>query len=189
MAQYYYLVSSLPALNPDSDQCPEWPAFRNACLSWLGPEDLAVLDQTLEAWPQSMPANPLLDAWFSWERGLRNVLAGLRAGKKQLDPALHVRPGASGDTGQFVYPVSELARQAMAAENPLAAEQILYRGRWNKLDELELGHFFDLERVLVYSLKLLQLARWKTMTAAAGEMKYQEQYIAINASFPLNLEA
>jgi hypothetical protein len=47
-----------------------------------------------------------------------------------------------------------IARNAFHQESPLAGELMIQRGRWGILDELEFGHYFDLERLIVYKLKL-----------------------------------
>ena len=54
------------------------------------------------------------------------------------------------------------------AADPLEAEKILDRMRWAKLDELEAGRQFDFDRVCIFKLKLLILAKYSGRTPDAG---------------------
>ena len=47
------------------------------------------------------------------------------------------------------------------------------RARWDVLEDLELGHTFDLERLLVYAIKLQLLERKFAMDADRGEERVQ----------------
>jgi hypothetical protein len=46
----------------------------------------------------------------------------------------------------------------------LEAEQYVDSVRWQKLDDLCLGHYFDLDALIVYALKLLILLRWEAVS-------------------------
>ena len=51
----------------------------------------------------------------------------------------------------------------------LEAEKILDQARWNFLEALSFGHYFDFDYLLVYGLKLAILARWDKIQKADKE--------------------
>jgi hypothetical protein len=72
-----------------------------------------------------------------------------------------------------------VARDAFAQDSPLQAEDILNRGRWMYLDELEAGHYFDIDRILVYALRLQLLARKSLFDAEMGRQMFDKVYSEI----------
>ena len=64
------------------------------------------------------------------------------------------------------------AREAFEHDSPLAAEDILNWERWSYLEELELGHYFDTDKVLIYYLKLQLLTRIKSFNKEKGTEKF-----------------
>lgn len=188
MTQYYYLLSSLPSLLFDSDITLDSASFLSYAKDWLGEEAYTLLESAKLVPLKDYEASyGLLKQWYSWECGLRNDLAKARAAKNHTDPELHVRKDSDGQTYFSESSAFELIRQALANQNPKDAEFLLLKGRWDFLESLELGHYFDLDKVLIYYLKLQLAERKKTLDLANGKLRYKEQYEAINASFPLNL--
>lgn len=63
-----------------------------------------------------------------------------------------------------------------AHRNPsiLEAERMLDGERWCMLDELSLGHYFDIDFLIVYALKILILERWERIRTADSTGKLQE---------------
>jgi hypothetical protein len=55
----------------------------------------------------------------------------------------------------------------------LEAEKILDQARWNFLDALSFGHYFDFDYLLVYGLKLKILERWEKIQKADKEILLQ----------------
>lgn len=103
-------------------------------------------------------ASSFLKAWVRFEVGLRNALAAARARKLDLDP-----------TGYFVSP--ELADQNMdyspiisawsSASDPLAAQEVLDKARWDWLEEHGGWYSFHDCEVEAYAAKLVLLHRWR----------------------------
>jgi hypothetical protein len=61
-----------------------------------------------------------------------------------------------------------LAEKAYNADSPLVAEGILNKARWRYLDELEFGHYFDIERLVIFFIKLQILERISSFDAEEG---------------------
>lgn len=164
MAGYYYLISSLPLLL-FGERLPLTVAeFAAACRGQLTESDWQTLDRlTLIPEPgQSYPADSAAEHWRQWEICLRNRIA-LRRAPHGKDIHLWLRDEAAyfgaADTG---------IQEAFALKNPLEREKYLDRLRWRALDDFEAGHHFDFDKLCVYKLKLLLLAKWNERQPAPG---------------------
>lgn len=170
MSQYYFLAASLPTLRFDSPPAMSLGAFLALCREHVSPADLHVIeaarfsefDEALDRF-STVESESLLIRWYRWEITLRNALAKLRALKLGWDPHPYHH-----EFREYLG-LDALAQEALGASDPWEAEKLLMRARWSYLDELEVGHFFDTERLIVYSLKLQLLAVLASMTRERGE--------------------
>jgi len=104
---------------------------------------------------------PILKQWHLFDRALRDELVKIRASRKKIDPAGYLR-GAG-----YVEPsVTHIALSAYRNPSPLEAEKILDEERWCFLDGLTIGHYFDLDFLIVYGYKILILERWQKVRLA-----------------------
>lgn len=181
MSQYYFLIASLPLLSYENRDAMEPVDYLTMLADHLSPADLQTVANARIDAPASedesaaATGNPTIESWTRFERGLRNSLVQLRAGGS-ADPNDFIRLDRGGNDNTDPIELAEAAREAYNHESPLSGEDILNRARWFHLDELEVGHFFDLDRVIVYYVKLQILARRRVFTRAAGE----RQFAAIN---------
>lgn len=178
MSQYYYLVATLPMLFYQSERSPSREEFLELCRTLVSGADFRVLAEAdLQVRGEQASGCAVLDKWRSWECGLRNELAKLRARRKSVEPAGHLVE-AREHLGQ-----TEIARQALGEASPLAAEELLNRARWDYLDELETGHYFDLSRLVLFSLRLQLLVRRRLLSdRERGGASFQSQYQSITHS-------
>ncbi len=147
MAQYYYTVAALPYLSFDAPPPITLSEFRTLCRDTLSEADWEILQQA-SLFGEESGKNDLLFRWHRWEQSFRSELGRLRAAKLGMDA--DSIPRIVPETGR----VQELARAAWMETSPLAAEQLILKAFWEVLEELEVNHFFDLEKLLVYHLKL-----------------------------------
>ncbi len=171
MSQYYYAAASLPFLIYDGEQNMSSSAFLQLCQEQLSSADYDVLTQAGLADPSSLEkiGNALLRHWRAWETVLRNELVALRAQKQGTEGEKYSRPVTVD-----ILEVQELARNAVSQESPLTAEEILNRARWSFFDELEVGHYFDIERLIIYYLRLLLLERKALFDKEKGTERFGE---------------
>ena len=174
MAQYYYLVASLPMLSYENERAPSLDEFLAVCKPLVSPQHLSLLEsaRTTDLEPGG-PSCRTLDLWRSWEITLRNELLRLRAKNKGKEVQLH----AVDSTGT-VAPQA-IAREAFSQESPLQAEESLNRARWSYLDELESGHYFDIDKILVYALRLQILERKALFDEQKGREMFDKVYTEI----------
>jgi len=177
MPQFYvYLISSLPMLHFGAKPPFTSEKFLNMCGDFIPDEDLytvgtlcggsyavgtpcgdSILFSTES--PQSVPST--LINWQQFDIALRNELVKIRAAKKHVDPLLYMRPD-----GHAELSVTHIALAAARSLSIIEAEKILDQERWHFLDELSVGHYFDLDFLIIYTLKLQILERWAKVNSA-----------------------
>ncbi|MDD4939303.1 MAG: DUF2764 family protein [Candidatus Omnitrophica bacterium] len=97
----------------------------------------------------------------AFEIMLRNELVKVRAARKKSDAAKYLRP--DGYAGPALY---HLVLAALRNPSPLDAERSLDLERWDFLDGLSFGRYFDLDFLIIYAYKLLILERWQRINSA-----------------------
>lgn len=183
MAQYYFYVASLPMLAFGTDRYPAYERFMQGCEENLGEEDLAIVAAATLEPSGAIAAGPAaLSRWQRFEIGLRNELARQRGG--ELGWQSELRTDEQGEDQTQQIGLSELVREARGQASPLAADELLDRARWELLEELEVGHFFDVERLVVYALKVQMLERRAGLEKQAGSERFAEiSELIVNAYY------
>ena len=116
------------------------------------------------------------DRILSWEKELRLELARARILKLPFDISSdHKSPVAN-------YSLIEQVRVAMALESPLDAERYLDQLRWSYLEEIGARHYFDLEALVVYYLKLQLVLRQEKFQEELGRDAFKKEYAALAES-------
>ena len=174
MNQYYFLVASLPFLSRDSDRVSAPEEFLASAREHLTPRDYAaVCSARIDAPVELEPGPVVVTKWQRFERGLRNELVKVRAAKLGTDAAEHIRTDEAGSDDTDQTGLTDAAREAFGEESPLSGEDLLARVRWEFLNELEVGHFFDVDRLVIYYLKLQLLARERLFNRDDGERAFR----------------
>ena len=174
MSQYYYTVASLPLLAYDMDRPLSISNFLEICQQQLSQRDNQVLKcASLIELESTKSTYRVLQNWFIWEKSLRNELVKLRAQRRgeELEKYLVESPEILG--------LQEIARNAFTQDSPLTAEEILNRARWEYFDELEIGHYFDIEKLIVYYLRLRLLERKALFNREKGLTRFNDIYESI----------
>jgi hypothetical protein len=118
-------------------------------------------------------ATGILGRWASFEIALRNELARLRGRRKKVDVLKFIR--LPDDTEAYI---GHLAMVAYKTPSILEAEKTLDQARWEFLDSLSIGHYFDFNYLLSYLLKLKILERWDRIQRADKERLFNQ--VAVN---------
>lgn len=165
-AYYTYLISSLPMLNFSAKPPFSLEDFFTKCKNLIPEKDLEILRSVGEQDAHSLAIQNIdsLKQWAHFEIALRNELARARAARKKADPLKFLRLPDS--------PQAQISHVAMAAYRSISileGEKILDQARWNFLEALSLGRYFDFDYLLVYGLKLKILERWDKIQIADKE--------------------
>lgn len=177
MGQYYYTVATLPMLFFESDNFPTLEDFLDPCSRLMSYKDYELLvGATLLPDPSGFSSNPTLRRWYGLETALRNELARQRAAQLNREEQSYVRSIEEGEDLTGTRGIADTAREALTQESPLKAEMVLLRYRWSVLDELEVTHLFDVEKLIVYYLKLQILWRKRNFNREDGTNVFERTY-------------
>jgi hypothetical protein len=156
--KYYYLVSSLPYLKFDKASPISRDEFSIECKKWVAEKDMAGLSKASILDCEKRPDDiPIITTWKSLDCNLRAELAFARKNKRDNR---NEKPGQS-------------AKTVLEERNPLLMEQAFARIRWNLLDSLEAGNFFDLNFLIIYFLKIQILEKLQAFNKEKGEKMFE----------------
>jgi len=161
MAYFTYLISSLPSLKYRVEPPLTSEAFLSRCETSLAAKDLELLKAILEGGkPHS--SNTTLRLWHAFDTALRNELVKVRASSDGEAKRFLRESGTDG------MEITHMALYAYRRPSIMEAEEFLDEARWSFLDRLALGHYFDLDALIVYAEKLAILQKWSRVSSADG---------------------
>ncbi len=176
MSAYYYLRSTLPTLLPSAPAPFTFEGFLARCEPHMKKADLEVLQVSRLLAPEDkrmcriIRRSSILLAFQAWEKSLRNELVRIRAHRLGKAPEPFLRPGTPE------WDAQRAAQGAALCEDPLEGELLIEREKWSFVEGLEVGHYFDLEELVAYALKLQILERRALFEAERGETSYRTAY-------------
>ena len=163
MAQFYiYLISSLPVLQFGLKAPFSKEHFFQMCSEMIPEKDMSVLNNADIAglFFEDLKQNTL-QQWLDFEITLRNELVKIRAARKKVEPGKYLKKDGLSDIN-----LHAIAMHAHRMSSLVEAEKYLDLERWKKLDELCTGHYFDLDYLIIYAVKLQILIRWDNINKA-----------------------
>jgi len=169
---YYYFVSTLPF--PLFGQKPgiSFKHFMElARIHLAGPDfnELNFFHQADPAEALKKVLNASARRYLEFDIALRNRLAELRAGKLKADAEKYKRSGII-DTAAM-----RTARQAFDETNPQKAAEILLRAGYDFLSDLEVWHSFDIDVVLLFSMRLKITEERSRFDAVRGRESFEHE--------------
>lgn len=158
MPNYYiYLISTLPTLHFGTKMPFPFEKFIAYSQRFIPESDIEILKKISIAGEYATKTlHPTLQKWQDFDTALRNELVKVRAGKLHLETSKFLRGDGFADTH-----ISHIALNASRNPSILEAEKILDEARWRALEELSFSHYFDLDFLILYGLKLMLLERWE----------------------------
>jgi hypothetical protein len=154
---YTYLISSLPVLTFGMKPPFSFERFLGTCRPFISEEDFLLLSNlpvTIDDYGKSL-SHPTIKKWLDFDTTLRNELVKIRAHRKKIDAATYLRGKNPVDVA-----ISHTALSSSKSTSILEAEKILDEARWQVLDDLSFGHYFDMDSLIIYAYKLKILERW-----------------------------
>ncbi len=165
-ANYYYFAGSLPYLRLGVDPPLSSAEFLERAREHVtGGEWAALAAVGLE--PRDSSCCVVEARWHAFETCVRNALVRVRAHRLKRDAHSFLRP----ETEAFGFLEAQV--QEAFAHDPLRLEEQLDGLRWQRLDDLAVGHYFDFEALLIYRLKLLLLEKRAGLDPAAGRRELE----------------
>ena len=162
---YYYLIASLPYLSFQKPQSISIPEFSSRCSSYLNKKDFDAVLSIIAGDPNKAARSlkTVID-WLSWDLAIRGSLAGLRAADLGRSVAEEGDKGAKRE-------ILDLATDIFGAASPIDADEMLDLARWRMLESLEHGHYFNMEWLALYCLKLKIAERRAGFDLQTGEAR------------------
>lgn len=140
--------------------------------------------------------NEFVRAWFEFNLNVNNILTALASREHGYDlrrmvagnneVARTIRRSNARDLG-LAGMFDELEVLLRIADEPdlLEREKKIDALKWNWLDEHTFFHYFTIERILAFVLKVQMIERWKPLTVEKGEemFRYMLSEMKQSASF------
>lgn len=164
-SEYYYLAASLPMLDFTMTPAISYENFLQLCREQLTEQDMGIIfSATIEPVPSIKDSCELLKKYREFDTQLRNEVVVVRAAKKEKDKFNYIK----GDyyTNPFL---AHYVHAAFGQDSPLEAEKMLERIRWDAIEDLKIGHYFDVDYLVAYALELQILERWKKIDKEEGK--------------------
>jgi len=179
MAQFYYLISSLPMLTLNESPSIDSSQFLDSCLDFISPENFEILEN-LSIAPDDLSVDSAIPEWSVWETLLRNRLVTQR-GKtgSGYEKYLHEERDSFSEIEKGV-------QEAYLKPDPLEREDYLDQMRWTKLEDLEVGHDFDFIKLCIYKMKLMLCEKRLGRNKEKGSQNYDDIVEAIYGVNPLD---
>ena len=156
MASYFYLMSSLPMLKPDSEMPISYNDFLYNCKGNISDSKYELLKNlTLDS-----EDGPLIKEWAKVYRKYKGELTFQRS--KKLGLPLNQNYDKDDSAGKVIS-------LAIADENPLNAEKTLLSFLFDRLDLLIGTHAYDDYALFGYALKLKLLERKTVFNTEKGK--------------------
>jgi hypothetical protein len=147
----------------------------------------------------SKSSNAFLADWFEFNLNLNNIISAFTCRKYKLniqhaiigenELAETIRKSSSRDfglVGMFDY-LDETLR-LLEEENLLERERKLDQIRWRYLEENTFFHYFSIEKILSYLIKMQIITRWQPLNKERGGQVFREMIEAMKESVAINVE-
>ncbi|MFO7936949.1 MAG: DUF2764 family protein [Kiritimatiellia bacterium] len=161
-----YLISSLPAIDFESEPPLSCEDFEERCAEWLNAAECRAVSALLAG---KTSDHPFVVAWLDKETILRNALAQARARTKGVDATLYTRYAHGCDKK-----IESDVEDAMQHNNALRKERNIDKIRWETAEELQGYDPLSIRTVFAYAIKLAIVTRWGRRDKESGKQTFDE---------------
>ena len=166
---YYYFAASLPLISWEGKLPMTSEEFLLNVRRLLAEGDRELVEQLLAGDDAIETDNAVALSWVEFNRNFRNEITWFRAYRAHQDP-LKSSHGAKENEPALREAVHEASRMT----DLLEAEKLLDWKCWQFLDDLSGGHYYDLEFLICYGLKLKILQRHDEYKSSKGQDAFEE---------------
>ena len=182
---YEYLWNFIPAY---LEEQPIFPA-----LSWEDQLNSVFYDHAINL------SNSFISEWFEYNLNITNIQIGIQCRKHHLDPqqniignneiAEQIKTSNARDfgLGPVFHQVDEVMRLT-EEPNFYEREKKTDLLRWQWLEEEGFFHYFDIERILIYLIRLEIMERWVVMEKEVGDRLFREMINGLKNAFEFPAE-
>ncbi|HIZ86242.1 MAG TPA: DUF2764 domain-containing protein [Candidatus Coprenecus stercoravium] len=190
MNNYHYIIAGLPELLPDFSA----DTFAYQALEDSVREQLSAKDNRTVDWLKfgSDPANlsrhfyravashrsGFLRKYFDLDRKMRNAQAGYTAAEEGLTPDSYT----IGETESAKEEMSVLM-PIFQNSNLIEREHLLDRFRWDRITDMTVFHYFDMDVILAFLTKGMIVSRWSRMDKERGAELFRQYVDEVRGTF------
>ena len=164
MDKYYYFASQLPSLFFKQKSFPSKQYFLEEAEKWLSKRDVDVIIKlNLSNYKIKDEKFSFLKRWLDFENNLRTEISKYR--KARLE--------------NYQFASKMFSSSIFKEKTPLQIEEFFLQLRWDFIEEMEFGHYSDLQFLVLYYLRLQILERLSLFDKEQGKEKFSD-LITIN---------
>ena len=194
MDTYEYIVASLPVLRQE-DVRPESlnaAGLVSEIRSQLSDRDQTLLDFLLDGYdPDKLDEgfytralahrNRFLREWFAFDLDLRNTTVTYLNRQLKRDEDLDLIQLQGREEAEF--PEKATAESILHGIDIMKRERNLDDLRWQKIDEITIQDFFDIEAILGFVAKLKIIDRWLQLDPESGRVLFRRMVEDIRSTY------
>lgn len=159
----YYLIPMLPELEAERNPPLTSGKFLDLCHQFLSDRDFTSLEQCfLYDYDINCPFFTVRE-WHKFECDFRNQMVELRAERLGKKPQAFFR----GD--YFRGKIDDEIRSIYQLQSPVSMAEAVFKRRWQLLNRLQSGQYFNMEWLSIYYLKLQLLEERFKYSKEAGK--------------------
>ena len=190
MNNYHYIIAGLPYLIPDSGtERFSFGTIRSSVKEQLSDRDRRLVDW-LEAGSNTdnlcghfyravaRQKSGFLRNYFEMDRKLRNAATVFIAAKTGTDPSKYT----VGETESSMESYPEL-QEIFQCSDLFEREHRLDRLRWDKITEMTVFHYFDMDVILAFLAKGMIVERWQAMDKERGAVLFRQYVDEVRGTF------
>lgn len=182
---YYYFIASLPHLSFSQPEPLSYEQFLSLSSSFLYVKDFEIIKSiSLSSIGDEAACLHSIKKWMVWDSIFRAQLASMRASR--LGRQVRIEKG--GESAVAIN-ATMTAKEVFGISSPFHADEEIDKARWDYLDSLQWGHYFDIDWLALYSLKLLILERRATFDKEKGLQRLQDMMAGVRENYEVKEEA
>lgn len=178
--EFIYFAGSLPMLLFGEKPPVSVEAFDDDAARLTDERTAAMLKTVTLYNPQAQNVPAAVMKFYEWENFLRNSWLDFRK-KNRSDAGEFKR-----NDPPFYSDVAPVLAQAAGCSDLLEAEKIIDKLRWNALESFSTGHYFDLDFLALYRIKLQILTKYTVRTVEKGNQVLEDVLQALNDASKTN---
>ena len=194
MDNYEYIVASLPVLRQEDVRAESLNAagLVSEIRSQLSDRDQVLLDFLLDGYdPDKLDEgfytralahrNRFLREWFAFDLDLRNTTVTYLNRQLKRDEDLDLIQLQGREEAEF--PEKATAESILHGIDIMKRERNLDDLRWQKIDEITIQDFFDIEAILGFVAKLKIIDRWLQLDPESGRVLFRRMVEDIRSTY------
>ena len=170
MANHYYLIASLPTLEPNGKAPISYEEFLKLCENTVSPSFFKLLSKVTvdtSTMDEEIAQISIIKKWVEFQGVLNRTLCNRRLEKQGKSPMF---------SREYHVEAEALVSKVMEGKNPLEMENLLIAGQYEYVDSLCAMHYFDDYVLMAYALKLKLLLRKNIFVQEEGKAEFNRLF-------------